>query len=412
MLSPIGTSIPHICISPASPEKVSPEPYCLFLSADPDQDDSGYRQKLLSPQCHFPNMFPRHPSPLRPADCPPPKGLHRDQFDLLLKVSRDKRAALSSRKVPDLRKELAIKNQRNKQLERRALFLSRIQEPPSSTAVPTPKIPVEFSAVNHCTLPPGGLESPLAFFNSLAGGLNGQTGKDLARRRTWFEQVDCRLPISKPKTDLKLGSRKLPSLEDIIARVRPVLPPPSMANDPIFATPRPSMFLRSGKNASSTRSVSDTNPHINIGRLHMPVRRRQSSDSLPDMLLNVTPRSPCCPNIEITTTAPPRTRSNAKYAFTEYNVHALGRANTAREMMTTIKRRTSPPPLDLADNQLRPKRHSAPAEMQLRERSGFEASKLVIAWGFLNTWTFWTSLWYCRAVAFMDSFLDLVFSLV
>lgn len=383
MLSAIATSIPHIRISPASPVKVHSEPYSPFLSADPDQD-SGHRQRLLNPQCHFPPMSPRHSSPLRPADCPLPRGLRRDQFDLLLKVSRDKRAALGSRKVPDLRKELAIKNQRNKQLERRALFLSKIQEPRSSTAVLTPKAPVEFPGVDHCTLPYPGLESPLALFDSSCKEHDGWTGKDLARRHTWLELVDSRLPISKPKTDLKLGRRRLPSLEEIIARVGPVHPPPSMANNPVFATPRLPMFLRNDKNASTKRSVSDSNPDVNIGRLHMPLRHRQSSNSLSGMRLRTMPSSPCCPNIEITSTVSPlplRCR-NARHTFTESNVHALGRANTAREMMTTIKRRTSPPPPGLADNQPRSKRHSAPAEMQLRGRSGFEHPNLSLPGAF------------------------------
>lgn len=118
MLSAIGTSIPHIRISPASPVKACPEPYSPFLSArSTDKDDCEHRPRSPSPQYHFPAISPRHSSPLRPADCPPPRELHRDQFDLLLEVSRDKRAALGSRKVPDLRKELAIKNQRNKQRE-------------------------------------------------------------------------------------------------------------------------------------------------------------------------------------------------------------------------------------------------------------------------------------------------------
>jgi hypothetical protein len=368
MLSAIGTSIPHIRISPASPVKAYREPYSPFLSVgNPDKDDSGCPPQSLSPQYRFPAISPRHSSPLRPADCPPPRESHRDQFDLLLEVSRDKRAALGSRKVPDLRKELAIKNQRNKQLERRALFLSRIQEPTLSAT--GSKTPVEFPSVGHRTLPSLGLGSPL--FCSSAEGHDGWIGKDLPGRRTWFEskQVDCRLPISKPKADLNLGRRKLPSLEEITARVGPFHSPPSMAKEPIFATPRLPMFLRSDKNLSTTRTVSDTKPSINIGRLHMPVRRRQSSDSLSHMRPSVIPSSPCYPNIEI---ASPRVRGNAICAFTESNIHALGRANTAREMMTTIKRRTSPPPPCLTNHQPRPKRHSAPAEMQLRGRSGFE----------------------------------------
>ncbi|KAG2350587.1 hypothetical protein BDR05DRAFT_1054675 [Suillus weaverae] len=376
MLSAIGTSVPHICISPASPVKVYQEPYSPFLSAgNPDKDDSGYRPQSLSPKYHFPAIFPRHSSPLRPSDCPPPRELHRDQFDLLLKVSRDKRAALGSRKVPNLRRELAIKNQRNKQLECRAFFLSRIQEPPSSTTVS--KIPVEFPGVSHGTLPSLGLGSPL--FYSSAEEHDGRIGQDLPGRRAWFEQADYRLPINKPKADLKLGRRKLPSLEEITARVGSLHPPPSIANDPIFATPRLPTFLRNDKNSSATRTVSDTKLGINIGRLHMPIRRRQSSDSLSDMPLSATPGSPRYPNIEI---ASPRARSNAICAFAESNMHALGRANTAREMMTTIKRRTSPPPPYLANHQPRTKRHSAPAEMQLRGRSGFEHPNLSLPGAF------------------------------
>ncbi|KAG2044208.1 hypothetical protein BDR03DRAFT_1086856 [Suillus americanus] len=376
MLSAIGTSVPHICISPASPVKVYQEPYSPFLSAgNPDKDDSGYRPQSLSPKYHFPAISPRHSSPLRPADCPPPREFHRDQFDLLLEVSRDKRAALGSRKVPDLRKELAIKNQRNKQLERRAFLLSRIQEPTLSTT--GSKTPVEFPGIDHCTPPSLGLGSSL--FYSSAEEHDGWIGKDLPGRRTRFEQVDCRLPISKPKADLNLGRRKLPSLEEITARVGPHHPPPSMANEPIFAAPRLPMFLRSDKNSSTTRTVSDTKPSINIGRLHMPVRRRQSSDSLSYMRLSAIPSSPCYQNIEI---ASPRACGNTICAFTESNMHALGRANTAREMMSTIKRRTSPPLPCLANHQPRPKRHSAPAEMQLRGRSGFEHPNLSLPGAF------------------------------
>jgi hypothetical protein len=256
----------------------------------------------------------------------------------------------------------------------RAFFLSRIQEPTLSAA--GPKTLVEFPGVNRCTLPSLGLGSPL--LHSSDEEHDDWIGKDLPGRRTWFEQADCRLPITKPKADLKLGKRKLPSLEEIIARVGPLHPPPLMADEPIFATPRLPMFLRSDKNSSTPRTVSDTKPSINIGRLHMPIRRRQSSDSLSDMRLDAIPSSPCYPNM----IASPRARGGTMCAFTESNMHALGRANTAREMMTTIKRRTSPPPPCLANHQPRPKRHSAPAEMQLRERSGFEHPNMLLPGAF------------------------------
>jgi len=147
-----------------------------------------------------------------------------------------------------------------------------------------------------------------------------------------------------------------------------------MANDPVLTspTPRSFMFLGNGRDSPNVRSESETRPDINIGRLHMPVRRRQSSTSLSDVRLSAIPSYTCPPTIEITAPAIPTARNNARYALTESNVHNLGRANTAREMMTTIKRRTSPPPGLAHDlDQIRLKRHSAPAEMQFAGRSGF-----------------------------------------
>lgn len=262
-------------------------------------------------------------------------------------------------------------------VERRAVFLSQIQEPASSTEVFTSKVTPE----SPCTLPSLGLEleSPLMSFESSAKKRNSPIAEDRSRRQIWFGQTDFLLPIGKPKVDLRSGRRTPPSLEEIIARIGPARPPPSMANDPILTTltPRPFTFLRNNKNARAARSVSDTGLDMHIGRLHMPISRRQSSNTLPAECLRAMPgfSSPSIPG----------TRSNARYVLTESNVHHLGRANTAREMMTTIKRRTSPPPppgLARDLNQFRLKRLSAPAEMQLRGRSGFEHPILSLPGGF------------------------------
>ncbi|OJA11745.1 hypothetical protein AZE42_02932 [Rhizopogon vesiculosus] len=382
MLSASSTSpmrpISHICISP---KKASPEP----SPTKPGRDDGGYRQRLLSPQCHFSDMVPKHSSPLRPADCPPPRGLHRDHPDLL-KASSDRRAALGSRKVPDLRKELAIKNQRNKHLECRARFLSKIQESASPTEVFNPKATPESPIATDCTLPSLGLESPPVSFQSLAKKYNSPIAESRSRRHVWFEQMDSLLPIGKPTVDGKSGRRNLPSLEEIITRIGPTRPPPSMADNIILTspTPRPFTLLGNDREAPITYSVSDTRPDINIGRLHMPIRRRQSSNPLPDARLRAMPSFSYSPSIEKTAAAVSGTRTNVRYALTEYNVHTLGRANTAREMMTTIRRRTSPPPPGLAHDldQIRFKRHSAPAEMQLRGRSDFEHPNLSLPGAF------------------------------
>ena len=262
------------------------------------------------------------------------------------------------------------------QVERRALFLSKIQSCTDSEVF-TPK-PTPGSPVIH-TLPSLGLEPPVVSFESLAKQHNDLTAGDCPRRYVGFERRDSLLPIGRPKVDPKLGRHNFPSLEEIIARVGPARLPPSMAHDPILTklTPRPFILPRSGKEALATRSVSDTRPDINVGRLHMPIRRRQSSSSLSNAHLG-SMRS--FPSIEITT---PAIGSNARFALTDPNVHALGRANTAREMITTIKRRTSPPPSPAHNlDHCRSKRHSAPAEMHLKGRPGFEHPNLSLPGGF------------------------------
>ena len=110
----INSPIPTIRITPAPPEKSRPDPYSPFSSAKLDIEDDGYRANRLSlPPLANSSLW--HSSPLRPADCQRHKGLSRDQFNTLLKVSRDQRAKFGSQKVPDLRRELALKNQSLKQ---------------------------------------------------------------------------------------------------------------------------------------------------------------------------------------------------------------------------------------------------------------------------------------------------------
>ena len=108
-----SSPIPSICISPASPNKnhASPCP-----DDDTQVDDEAFRAKYLSPP---PSVSPRHLSPLLSSTRAnvAPKGLQREQFDLLLKASRERRAVLGVHRAPDLRKELAVKNQKNKQRE-------------------------------------------------------------------------------------------------------------------------------------------------------------------------------------------------------------------------------------------------------------------------------------------------------
>lgn len=108
--------VPEIAISLASPEEPCEEPFspfsqCSFLSDDQDS----FRPMLLSPPP--PTVItPKQLSPLRPKDAPVTgKGLERERFEAMLQATRDRNAALGSKKTTDLRKEIALKVHRNKQ---------------------------------------------------------------------------------------------------------------------------------------------------------------------------------------------------------------------------------------------------------------------------------------------------------
>ena len=108
--------------------------------------------------------------------------------------------------------------------ERRALFLSKVQAPPSPSATLIPVTPPESPAVFHYSLPSPGLESPLSVFEALS------LGRTVAPScEPWVEQVDFRLPgdllakaRSKAAQSILASSTKrkvLPSLDQITARL-------------------------------------------------------------------------------------------------------------------------------------------------------------------------------------------------
>lgn len=110
--------VPEISISLASPEEPAPEPFspfseCSFLSDDYDS----FRPTLLSPPPPS-AVSPRQLSPLRPKDAPVTgKGLERERFEALLQASRERNAAVGSKRPNDLRKEIALKVHKSKQSE-------------------------------------------------------------------------------------------------------------------------------------------------------------------------------------------------------------------------------------------------------------------------------------------------------
>lgn len=415
--------VPEISISLASPEEPVKEPFSPFSPTfSPNgqtisNDDDSWRATLLSPP---PIISPRNLSPLRPANAAAKsQGLERDRFEALLKASRERNMALGNKKSLDLRKEIAIKAHKSKQVERRALFLSKVQAPPSPTATLTPKTPPESPAIFHYTLPSPGLDSPIAVFESLS------EGKSSAPvRKPWVEQVDFRLPghpVREPalRTAPVVSKRKpLPSLDQITARLSSHVAGPGhesrLSSRPAARLPA---FLQSSKGSShhqalpTIRIVDEASmPRIRpalptpVGRLQFPVRTAPSAES---PKLAIREPKPCLPpasptlspplKLQVTTTVVPRTSTVSPTEFTESNLLALNsssdsREDTARKMLTRLRRRTLPPNAAVSDigglkaedgeQERKLRRRSAPPELQERERSGFSHPVLALPGAF------------------------------
>ncbi|TDL28359.1 hypothetical protein BD410DRAFT_780860 [Rickenella mellea] len=385
----LASPLPSIHISLAPHEDPLPEPYSPFTplsvaTFDSDDDDS-FRPNHLSP----PPLY--HRSPLRPASSPTSpsaqqnvKGLERDRFDALLKATRERNALVGAKRVPDLRKEVALKAHKSKQAERRALFLSKIEAPPSPSAISMPKTPPESPAVFHYTLPSPGLMSPLALFESL-GLEDPQDCEGIVKRSGWVEQVDFRRPQQKsivalpvPRAPTRKPSNRtkaLPSLEQITAHFNSQENKPAVVMT-VSTTPRNRIplpaFLQTRKPDPPRRDFPDDAPArpmmpIGTGRLRLPIRTAPPKLVCPTIpcgpaeqtmhitygnLAQPTPRvhlppvSPISPGpkLQITTTVIPRTSSKSPTQLTEANLQTLNsRARTARDMMSTLRRRTPIP---------------------------------------------------------------------
>lgn len=363
----VFASPPRISISLAPPNDPLVEPYSPFKSDTIHDEDDGFRTKHLTPPPTHMSFAGKQLSPLRPVDTVNRgQGLERERFEALLKASRERNAAVGARKTNDLRKEIALKAHKTKQVERRALFLSKVAQPPSPSAATLPKTPPESPAIFHYTLPSPGLVSPLALFESL----NGNPTMELSE--PWVEQVDFRLPAQKPivssKPIMSRKSQALPSLEEISARLRnyghaPRLPP----------------LMGQAHPANERRRLA-----VGVGRLQIPVRSPQPTKA--EHLTILPPKSPCSPlspQLQITTTVVPRSSSLSPTELSEINLLALdSRQRRAQDMLSTIRRRTIPSDLGLngrdgdafseANDDRKFRRQSAPADLFPRPRTGFE----------------------------------------
>jgi len=378
-------SIPSISISLADDPPVHlPSPLDAQPPSPPSQEDE-YRSSFLSPPPVFSPRFHRQPSPLRPMDTSfTGKGLDPACFEALLASTREKSA--SAKKESNLRKELAMKAHKSKQMERRALFLSKVNAPPSPTATALPKTPPESPAILHYTLPSPGLDSPLALFESLQQIDPTGPPVQFPSVKPWVEQVHYR--------QLNGASVRPPSLEQITAHLsshghsatattvkdeyyRRPIPLPTFLRSP----PRMKIAVSQHHVGSGEGIDGEQNPDPEIARpipgpgeeFFIPLPKTHTSPSLSG------------PGLLVTTTTISGTSNSSSRTLTQVNLSALNsRALTGRDMMSKLKRRVSGLPsadgvggCGVDEDERRARRVSAPAELPKRERDGF--AHLVLA---------------------------------
>lgn len=362
--------VPQISISLAPPEEPAIEPYSPFSATlTTPLDDHAFRPVHLTPPPTL-TRFGKPLSPLRPCeDTAPAKGLERERFEALLQASRERNVVFGANKTGDLRKEIALrahqnKHHQNKQVERRALFLSKILAPPSPTATLTPKTPPDSPAIFHYSLPSPGLVSPLALFESLSEDSN--YGPLSYGREPWIEQVDFRLPeyttAKDPgaQTSRPHAGRPLPSLDQISARL----------SSQGYARSRGDEASNNGASAPRQTPVPDRpRLHFGVGRLQMPIR---------------TPQPALEPNLQMTTLVP-HSSTTSPTELSAFNLCRLdSRERRAHDMLSTLRRRTLASDTDGTESRnVKWKRHSAPADLlPLRQRSGFVHPVLALPGGF------------------------------
>jgi len=336
------SSIPDISVSPAPPEAIPEEPYSPFSSASfviPDVDDEFRPHHLTPPPTP---RFPRQLSPLRPPDSPVvSSGLKRERFEALLRASKERSAAAGTRKAADLRKEIALKAYKSKQVERRALFLSKLQAPPSPSAVSLPKTPPDSPAIFHYTLPSPGLNSPLALFDALSHNTLANIG--LQSVEPWVEQVDFRLLEPKPFSrsavfavhteHSKLG-KPMPSLDQISAHLSSHGSISSVSHCERSPLCLPA-FL-SSPSAESSQAAVPTDAVV-AGLASSP---QPSTATFPGRCTTSTHSDVTVARGLQVTTIVPQSATLSSANLSEHNV--CSRVRTAKDMLSTLKRRTHP----------------------------------------------------------------------
>jgi len=412
MVFPKSVNIPHICISLAPPEEPQVEPYSPFASSNvTPSDEDAFRHTHLTPPLTS-TQFGKALSPLRPLEAVlPARGLERERFDKLLNASRERQVAVGAKRAQDLRREIALKAHKTKQMERRALFLSKVQAPPSPSAVSTPKTPPDSPAIFHYSLPSPGLVSPLSMFES---SVNDDSSGDpfMCPREPWVEQVDFRLPDhlktttldTAPKVSLKgllpqrsKTGKPTPSLDQISARLSingPSIPTANLAPTRRSSTKFPA-FLQNKSLGSVENETAKSRPRLSIGvgRLQMPDGTPHINSPKPikaELLPPLSPRSPV--NLTITTLVVPRSTSISPTRLSESNLQALeSHGRMSNDMLTALKRQTPSSQDSLTghdetwgeEDKKKWRRQSCPPELGLHKaREGFEHPVLTLPGAF------------------------------
>ena len=244
-------------------------------------------------------------------------------------------------------------------MERRALFLSKVNAPPSPTATSIPKTPPESPSIFHYSLPSPGLVSPLALFESLQQ--DETTGSlQFPSVKPWVEQVEYRRQ--------KGVNSRLPSLEQITAHLSTQGHSAASKEErlpiPLPTFLRPSSRMRSTPGLLDVLSDDMAEAEITfLEKTHVPVSKTADF-----------PYS----ELEVVTRLVPRSSNSTPTELTEHNLTALNsRALTGRDMMSKLKRRMVGLSADglrgrtVDEDERRLRRISAPAELPKRERDGF-----------------------------------------
>ena len=285
-------SVPSICISPAADVPTYSSP--ALEPSSPEDALSPRSTYLLPPPVRSP--VGRTLSPVKAAD---KRGLDQNTFQDLLAANRERAAKRSVNVADRLRREVVVKAHHTKQVERRALFLSRITAPPSPTSAETAVTPPETPAIFHFSLPSPGLASPLELFETVTS------------RESWIEQVDYKKPQRTPARENFPG--RLPSLDQITARLRstrsaaPAAPVPSI----VVEAPAPAPVSVQPLNIVKGNRVDEVKPRSRLpASIIASTRARAASPPTPfptqTAFAPVTPTTPDTPSKLILSSSPPK----------------------------------------------------------------------------------------------------------